>query len=224
MNPKERRMKVLEHIGRYRLTLREVVSQLFLDGQDPTNILRKLVEEGVITANNRKSGGHLAGGQSYYQLTREGARQTGLPVSRSKSLENRIPQYLSFLSFCCRTKKRRELMEPNQVTELFPQIEDVRNEFYAVEKGKRGPQFYRLFYVGTGGVNYQLKRLSEALKKAAQIRELEILLSAGLFRPTLLLEEPGQSQQFEQLIKKSSIIPKRHRKAIGLIVVPSITS
>ena len=211
---KQRRQKVLEHIGRYRLTLRDVISKVFLDGKDPSNLLRQMVDEGLVISHNRRSGKGLDGGLSYYQLTREGARQAGVPSSRAKSLDNRVPQYLAFLAFCCLGDKRREMMEPEQFTQCFPGCGDVSKEFYAVEKSPNGPLFYRLIFVGSANAPHYIKRLSEAIEKAESIPELSLLLSKGFFLPTLVVGEEGQVEQFKELTKKSSLTPKRHRRNI----------
>ena len=215
-DPKERRRKLLEHIGRYRFTLREVVSKLFLEDKDPSNLLRKLYEEGVIVFHNRLAGTSLPGGFSYYQLSPEGVRQAGFPKSRANALDNRVPQYLAFLTFCCLGEKRRELLEPDQFKRCFPNSSAVHNEFYAVEKSTNGPVFYRLIYVGSSDPSHYVKRLSDVLEKAMADRDQKLLLSKKHFRPTLLLSEPGQESFFKELIKKSSLIPKRHRSAIHM--------
>lgn len=114
---------VLRHIGRHRMTLRAVLSRLFFGGRSPGNVLQRLSEGGYIARRSVKDGPEttsLPDGVSYYQLTTKAAAALGFPASRCRRLEPaRLHTALGVLWFTCMGKKRRDLLEPEQLGGLF---------------------------------------------------------------------------------------------------------
>lgn len=212
--------RILDHIGRYRISLREVISRRYLDGADSGNVIKKLVKDGTIVARDRASGNHLPGGLTYYQLTAQGARKAQFPISRTKPMGGMIPQYLAYLWFCCMGSNKRELMSPELLRRCIQNTPDAKSGHYAVQKTENGTMFYRLFYLGKSKDTYALKNVTEAFAGAMDHPELSILLKQKLFRPTILVNQEGRKKALRTLFKQKLTGPQI--QAVKIEVVPSI--
>lgn len=212
--------RVLDHIGRYRISLRDVISKRYLEGGDSANIIKKLVQDGLIVARDRASGHHLPGGLTYYQLTTQGARKAEFPISRTKPLTSTLPQYLAFLWFCCMDSKRRELISSELLNRCIQHPPDAASGHYAIQKTENGPMFYRLFYLGKSKDSYAIKNVSEAFDSAQEHPELSILIKRKLFRPTILVNQLGRKKALRTLFNQK--LTGQHIQAVKIDVVPSI--
>src|SRR5262245_34113663 len=104
---------ILEHIGRYRLTLREVLRVAFAIA-NPGNVLQRLRNAGLV---RERTG--LPGRLSYYQLTEAGAGD-GIPLERTKPLgERALGYHLAVLTFCFFGRDRRRRLERYELEHLF---------------------------------------------------------------------------------------------------------
>lgn len=116
MSPREREDNILDHIGRYRVTLRAVLERLFFEDASCNNVVQRLVRQGKIRA--REKG--LAGKLNYYQLTTAEARRRVLPTSRAAALGARaLHVHLGVLWFCCMLDRPRRRIEEDEVQSLF---------------------------------------------------------------------------------------------------------
>ena len=59
MSPREREDNILDHIGRYRITLRAVLERLFFEGASCNNVVQRLVRQGKIRAREKGLAGKL---------------------------------------------------------------------------------------------------------------------------------------------------------------------
>ena len=106
----ERDEKILDHIGRYRLTLRPVLDCLFFadDSSGCGNVLTRLIQQGYVQARQV-----LPRRRCYYQLTRMGAAGR-VPESRTRPLHGQaLRTWLGILWFCFMEERRRRLLEPD---------------------------------------------------------------------------------------------------------------
>ncbi|MCA9281095.1 MAG: hypothetical protein H6812_00300 [Phycisphaeraceae bacterium] len=125
----ERDLAILKHIGLYRISLRPILARLFFDGNEPAlaNVLKRLKADGRLQTCTG-----LPGNMSYYQLTKLGARDVGVPEARAGALGNQaFGQHLAILWFCCGTTKRRfrvpaEELPPVPAGEYCVTMEDGR--------------------------------------------------------------------------------------------------
>jgi hypothetical protein len=103
---------LLEHIGRYRLTLRAVLERVF-EISSPGNVLQRLRKAELIV---ERSG---LGPLSYYQLTPPAAAARSVPVDRTRPLSpSALGYHLAVLWFCCLERLRRHRLEPEQLRQL----------------------------------------------------------------------------------------------------------
>lgn len=111
----ERDEKILDHIGRYRVSLRRVIAQHFFNGGNCGNVLQQLLESKRIVSH-----AGLGGPLRYYQLTLGEARHRGLPQDRGRRLGPRaLETHLTLLWFCCVEQTPRQRLEANELERLF---------------------------------------------------------------------------------------------------------
>lgn len=116
----ERDLRILKHIGMYRITLRPILARLYFDGNESAmaNVIKRLKarEKGESEDEDKpvKSSGlievrsGLPGNISYYQLTKLGAKQAGVPDDRSKPFGSQaLNLHLGMLWFCCAGSTKR---------------------------------------------------------------------------------------------------------------------
>lgn len=212
--------RVLDHIGRYRISLRKVLSHRYLNGSDTGNLIKKLIDERWIVARDRASGKSLPGGLTYYQLTAKGAQKISCSVSRTKPMGAKLPRYLAMLWFCCMDSKRRELMSPDLLKRCIQNPPNPDSGHYAVQKTSKGSMFYRLFYLGKSKDAYALKKVTETFSQAVEHPDLSVILSQKLFRPTILVHQPGRKKSLRTLFNQKLTGPQI--QAVKIEVVPSI--
>ena len=212
--------QVLDHIGRYRISLRKTISRRYLDGADAGNVIKRLTQEGLIVARDRESGKSLPGGLTYYQLTPEGARKANIPLSRTKPMGGMLSQYVAFLWFCCMDSKRRELMSSDLLKRCIQNPPDPNFGHYAVQKTGEGSMFYRLFYLGKSKDTHALKNVTDTFSGAWEHPDLSMILKRKLFRPTILVNQPGRKKALRTLFKQKLTGPQI--QAVKIEVVPSI--
>lgn len=107
---------ILRHVGLYRLSVRPVLSRVFLSGRDPGNVVKELIKKGLL-----QSRPGLGGRNSYYQLTERGAAASGFPGSRAEAPgPQAIQEHLGILWFCTMLGRSRTRLESDALAELFP--------------------------------------------------------------------------------------------------------
>src|SRR5437763_1322552 len=107
--------KILNHIGKYGLSLRAVIEERFLEGGTCDHIVNRLVKEKRIVS---VSG--IPGGLSYYRLSLTEARARGVPEHRARPKKGAaLRQAIQVLCFCCMSHTPRNKLERKQVAENF---------------------------------------------------------------------------------------------------------
>ena len=127
----ERDLRILKHIGRYRITLRPILARLYFDNNESAmaNVLKRLTgptsrrtrggEDPVKASGFIKIHSGLPGNISYYQLTKLGAKQAGVPDDRSEAFGTQaFNVHLAMLWFCCAHHKQRFRVS----SEEFPSV------------------------------------------------------------------------------------------------------
>lgn len=100
--------KILDHIGRYRITLRPVLDHLFFAGESSGcgNVLKRLLASGYVTARDG-----LPAKRRYYQLTAKGAEGRA-PLARTKPMRAQsLRSALAVLWFCAMNESPRVRLE-----------------------------------------------------------------------------------------------------------------
>ncbi|MBY0277378.1 hypothetical protein K2Z84_18760 [Candidatus Binatia bacterium] len=163
---RERRERILAHIGRYRVTLRAALTALL--GQDPGNDLDALVASGLVVREP------VSGRLSLYRLTLAGALAAGVPKDRAERPGSRaLSVHLALLWFCEMGAERRLRLETEELRALLgegaPAVDQAPH--VAEEQAAGEPRLYRVFLLG--------QRASEAYTLAAIERDIGAALETG---------------------------------------------
>src|SRR5262245_22257779 len=128
---------ILAHVGRFRITLRRVLEQSFLDGRASSNVVQRLRKGGMLERIQ------LNGSVTCYQLTRRATAQLSLPKKRGEPLSPVSLQHsLAALWFSYFGPRRRHRLEAQELGELL----GVRppTGVYCIERDPK-PRIYRLY-------------------------------------------------------------------------------
>ena len=134
----ERDQKILDHIGRYRVTLRPVLDELFFsdDSSGCGNVLKRLIDAGLVTAREG-----LPSKRRYYQLTAKGA-EGRVPLGRTKPMRAQaLRSAIAILWFCTMNQQRRTRMETWELRDILG--EDMPAGKHCVQPGSP-PVVYRV--------------------------------------------------------------------------------
>src|SRR5277367_6841646 len=97
----ERDDQILNHIGRYTVSIRAVIQKLFFEGKDCDHVINRLQAEERIQAIP------VPGNLSAYQLTLKEGRARGLEYrGRAAVTATTLNWHLATLWFCCMTGNR----------------------------------------------------------------------------------------------------------------------
>ena len=98
-------LRILNHIGRYTVTLRRVLQVLFFDGGSAETALKRLERGGYILRVERQ----LPGNFSYYQLKKRGAAVINVSENKANPKELKgLAQDLAALWFSCMGDRPRK--------------------------------------------------------------------------------------------------------------------
>lgn len=156
---------ILNHIGRYTLSIRAVIERLFFDGKSCDHVINRLQEEDRIQAIS------LPGNLSAYQLTLKEGRARGLEYrGRARVTPTTLRWQLSTLWFCCMTGYRRKRLlerEAKAVLEI-PEIQRL-NTPHVLHRDEDESTIYRL-HVPEGGASLDdfIARLERLCFKVGQ--------------------------------------------------------
>jgi len=133
----ERDLKILQHVGLYRISLRPVLQRLFFGDANPGAVLQRLREEGWLRT------GKLPRNVSYYQLTGKAAGYLDLPLSRATPFgAQALLGHLATLWFCCMQQTPRYRVDEDKLDRLFPQ--GAPSGDHCVEGGAPKSRVYRV--------------------------------------------------------------------------------
>ena len=112
--------QILGHLRRYRISTPQVLWKLFFDGRKldaVTSTVRRLRGANLVRSAklNRR--------QSYLFLTREGAREAGMPSHLAGPLgEQSLVENYGILGFCCLGSEQREKLLPEEFESGFEEL------------------------------------------------------------------------------------------------------
>lgn len=109
---------IIEHVARYRITVREVVQKLFFPDSDvnaATKVLGRLTHAEILRRHQ------LTGPRVYWTLSPELAELRGERAKRGRALGyNDLVRHYGVLSFCHEGRIQREIMTHREFKERFP--------------------------------------------------------------------------------------------------------
>ena len=111
-----RDQKILDHIGRYRMTLRPVLDRLFFADESSGcgNVLKRLIDAGLVTARDG-----LPSKRRYYQLTAKGA-EGRVPLGRTKPMRAQsLRSAIAILWFCTMGDSPRTRIESWELRDIL---------------------------------------------------------------------------------------------------------
>ena len=110
--------RILRHVARYRLTIREALRRHILGGTDPGSLLQRLRRGGYLKERTGNEG--FPERVSYYQLTEAGASAVGASPNFSKRIGARVlHECLALLWVGCLEPRRRVRLVRPEVERLL---------------------------------------------------------------------------------------------------------
>jgi hypothetical protein len=206
-------IQVLQHIGRYTITLRRVLQVQFFDGGNPQSTLNRLERLGYIQRVERQ----LPGNFSYYQLKKKGASIINVSENKAKPKETKgLSQDLAALWFCCMADRQRLRLEATELRSLFgaPKGGNVIHAAQAEED----PTVFRLFIPEPDtSLDRYVTTLKRAAHQACTDEKLLRWIERGTYQFAVLLTNDGRVEKLAELIRANDFPDLR----IHLEIAPS---
>lgn len=206
-------IRILQHLGRYTVTLRRVLSLLLFDGGSPQGALNRLERAGYIARVERD----LAGNFSYYQLKKKGAAAINVSENRAKPKEPKgLHQDIATLWFSCMGDRPRKRLTDLELRSLFgaPKGGNVIH----VAQSEDDPVVYRVFIPDRdSNLERYVTTLKHSAHKACADEGLVRWIERGTYQFAVLLTNENRSAVLEKLIRAEDFPDLR----IHLAVAPS---
>lgn len=216
--PGERDAELLEHVGRYRLTLRDIVADV-LRTRSPGNVLQRLRDEGLLL---ERAG--FPGRRSYYQLTAAGAAGR-VPLDRTRPLGDRaLAEHLAVLWFCFRSDQRRRRLEDGELRHLFgDDAPAVGSVAYCLDEKNPHARLRRVWRVYTPGptttTSKVLRAINLEIDRAREKRaERAAWLEARTYAFAVLTDGTPRREALRAAISASGILERAH---VGVFLAAS---
>ena len=216
----DRDAQILDHLGRYTISIRTIIEELFFDGASCGNALNRLADKqlGLI----QRVPNALSGNYSYYQLTSKGAKSRGLPPNKATAKsETAVAQNLAALWFSCKSPIWRKRLSDEELEMLFGAPEGGNVPFVAQNDGGDQTTVFRLFVPGE---NTSVKRAyARTLRKSAfeamDDKRLLPWIERGTFRFAVLVHSTVRKNDLERYIADESF--PRLRVHVEIAPTPS---
>jgi hypothetical protein len=195
--------QILNHIGRYRVSIRAVIEELFFDGATCDHVLQRLSNEKRINTFRR-----LPGRLSYYQLSLTEARHRGIPGDRAGNRTSySLREALAVLWFCCMSEKPRRRVELKELSEFgIPETHTNKPHCSEFEEG-RGV-IYRIFTPSPGArEDYLFVSLKRDAVAVLEQPELKDWAAAGAYAFAVLFETEGRLIRFKRRLETDTTFP-----------------
>lgn len=201
---RDRDRQILQHIGRYRLSLRCVLEHLFFEDRSCANVIQRLLRDGRIQSFQK-----IAGGLSHYELTLAEAQRQGVPLDRARGFGGQaLGTHLGVLWFCCMETKQRKRLEPHELQQLFGD-----NKFRAphcAEMGDR-PRVLRVHVVGEKTRTRDLlKRVRSEIRRVRDNETIAKWLRARRYGFALLVGEAAQHERLKRSVGRTGLTDLAH--------------
>ncbi len=203
---KDRDDAVLEHIGRYRVSIRPVLRDLFFSSSAAAlgNVLTRLAKAKRIQALP------LKGGFSAYQLTREECRRRNLPENRGIPLgTDALHEAIAVLWFCRMGKPERRRLEDANAEALLPSLRIEKP--HCTEHSKDADRIYRVYVPdstsGTDSIMKTVRRYTDEIQNHPTAYDW---LTHGEYAIAILVETESRKKQIEDELSKRTFPPGSH--------------
>lgn len=214
-----RRGQMLDHIGRYRITLRATLERLF--GVDPANDLLELRRAGLIARNQG-----LSGRLGCYRLTPAG---TAGRVPRDRGAGDFVGRalltHLSVLWFSCMGEQSRVRLEADELDRLLgeeaPAVDQAPHCADQVEPGEDA-RLYRVFVLGQRSrEDHTLSVVARVIDAALRDRgKLAAWIEGGVYGFAVLTEMQERCEDLQAELRKRGLA-KRARFLVEPVPGPT---
>jgi len=201
--------QILNHIGRYRVSIRVVMEKLFFDGATCDHVLQRLASD---SENRIKIFRSLPGRLSYYQLTLTEARHRGFPDDRAgKRTSFSLREALAVLWFCCMMDKKRRRVDPQELPK-FGIPDTGTTKPHSAESSDDHAVIYRIFAPSPGARDdYLLLSLKRDAAEVLEHSELREWAAAGTYAFAILFETEGRLKRFKRRLESEKSFPVQVR-------------
>lgn len=208
---------ILDHIGRYTLSIKRVIDTACLEGSSCQNSLNRLLKAELIQGVERG----LAGNFRYYQLTTKGAKARGFPVNRAREKEARgLAQDLATLWFSCMGDVPRKRLADSELKPLFGAPKGGNIIHVAQSDGDESTVFRLFIPSENSSLNTFIATLKKSSFDAASDERLIPWIERGTFRLAVLLHNQNRREELERLIRKEQFADIR----VHLEIAPAPTN
>jgi hypothetical protein len=204
-------LQILNHIGRYTVSLRRVLQVLFFDGRSAEGALKRLERLGYVQRVERR----LPGNFSYYQLKKKGAAVINVSENKAKPKEAKgLAQDLAALWFSCMGDRPRKRLTDGELRKLFGAPKGGNVIHVAQEEDE--PTVFRVFIPEADS---NLQKYSPTLKKAAHQacndERLIRWIERGTYQFAVLLTNEDRKARLEELIRADEFPDLRIQLALA---------
>ena len=212
---------ILEHLGRYRVSVREVIARYFFAGEKgkASGALGKLQRQGVIQIRARD----LDGGHSYYQLTQKGCAAAGVAKDRAAPLSGlSLARSLGVLWFATMNGKKRALLPNAKLPPSCPKLPGAA--LHVVEiLAKNDGRIYRVQVVAEDkDYHYPLAEIRKTLAALGATPEGAAFIESGAYAFAVLVHEEAKAIRFREAFSSlSEPLPHKARVLVERVPSPS---
>lgn len=199
----ERDSQILDHIGRYTISVRAVIEDLFFAGGNSGNTLDRLAEQQLI----QRVRNALNGNYSYYQLTAKGAKSRGLPPNKATGKrETGLAQNLAALWFSCRGGFRRKRLNDEELNTLCGTHRGGNVIHVAQDDSEDETTVFRLFIPSedTATKKNYVTALKATAYDALNNERLSPWIERGTYRFAVLVHSQVRKDDLERLLHTSN--------------------
>lgn len=219
VTPDSLQRRILEHVGRYRLTTPDALHRLFYDNRSRDAALKMatgLVKTGWLQGFD--VGCHR---RKVYQLTRRGAVTAGYPLSVADLVrEQSLFEHYAVLAFCCLRPRLRARLTPPEFAKAFPEFADAKgisaaHQPYYIDTEEGPPRLARILIDNGGETARYVRKCRETVRAANQTPALQQLVSRDLFMVSILTLEQSKAQAIADVLARQELGPLFRIHVIG---------
>jgi len=214
-NLSERDRLILAHIGRHRLSFKEIISHLFFGDADPQKALDRLREGGLIEIQKG-----FAGNRSAYRLSPRGAATVSLNRRRGEPLGSEsLPTHLAILAFCFLKRRPRILLEQDDLTGIFDKAKPSAR-YHCLEYGS---QVKRVYHVSAPGPSTKPEEIVQGTRRwvadCLRTRELRPWINYKLYAQAILVDNLERQNEIARSIERAEYVEGKPLVGAAQVVV-----
>lgn len=197
----DRDESILKHVGKYGVTLRVVLEELFFDGKTCDHVLSRLTSGEKAPLKTIKIGKTKL---HYYQLTVPEARSRSIPEHRGRTKGGTALRVaIQVLWFCCMSGLKRTRIDRRKLARQLGRGKGFGRPHVAeLREGNEQGVLYRVYCPGPDArPDYLLKSLNDDYEKGLENEKLAEWIREGSFGFAVLVETEKRKQKLEQLIR-----------------------